>query len=79
MAFEELNLAPGTWLAINCASMPSENECMLLIAAPENQKEDLLDAAAEHASDKHGHANDEKLHTNLADMLEVVQIQPDPI
>jgi len=76
MAFEELNLSPGTWLAMNCASLPSENNCQLLIAAPEDQKEDLIDAAAEHAAAKHGHTNDEKLHASLAGLIETLQVQP---
>lgn len=76
MVFDELDLKPGTWLVMNCASLPSENNCQLLIAAPANQKEDLLDAAAGHAADKHGHTNDEKLHADLAGYLQAVEVQP---
>jgi len=74
MAFEELNLTPGKWLAVDCGSIPSDNNCKVVIAAPENQLEDLIDAAAGHAADKHGHTNDEKLHATVAGMAMPVQV-----
>jgi hypothetical protein len=76
MTFDDLNLTPGRWLAINCASTPSENNCQLLLAAPEDQKEDLIDAAAGHAADKHGHINDEKLHASIAGLVETIEVEP---
>ncbi|MDB5164585.1 MAG: hypothetical protein JWL89_211 [Candidatus Saccharibacteria bacterium] len=74
MAFEELNLAPGTWLAVDCGSLPSESNCHVVIAAPESQREDLVDAATGHAADKHGHTNDEALRSAVSGTVQTVQV-----
>ena len=74
MAFEELNLQKGTWLAVDCGSMPSDNNCHVVIAAPENQRADLLDAATEHAAAKHGHTNDSELRTAVDGLVQTVTV-----
>ena len=47
---------------IDCRTMPSDLNCTLTIAGEE---EDVLDAAALHAADKHGHANTPELREQL--------------
>ena len=74
MAFDELKLKHGNWLAVDCGSMKSDNNCSVVIAAPESQKEDLIDAAAEHAADKHGHTNNEALHRDVARMVKPIHV-----
>ncbi|MDL2363037.1 MAG: DUF1059 domain-containing protein [Patescibacteria group bacterium] len=74
MALEELHLKSGSWLAVNCGSMPSDKNCQVLIMAPEDQRDDLLDAAAEHAAAKHGHTNNEELHAGINSMLQAIEV-----
>jgi predicted small metal-binding protein len=47
---------------IDCRQMPSEIGCTLTIAGEE---EEVLDAAAAHAVDKHGHQNTPELRDQL--------------
>ncbi|MDB5170518.1 MAG: hypothetical protein JWO35_212 [Candidatus Saccharibacteria bacterium] len=75
MALEELNLNPGTWLAINCGSMPSESSCQVVIMAPEDQREDVVSAATTHAVNRHGYEDSDELHDSLSSSLEVVEIR----
>jgi hypothetical protein len=51
---------------IDCRSMPSENNCTLTIAG---EPEDVLDAAALHAADKHGHENTPEFREQLRGAL----------
>jgi hypothetical protein len=51
---------------IDCRTMPSENNCTLTIAG---EPEDVLDAAALHAADKHGHENTPELREQLRGAL----------
>lgn len=52
---------------IDCRQLPSENNCTLTIAG---EPEDVLDAAALHAVDKHGHANTPELREQLRGALQ---------
>jgi len=70
----QLGLARGTWVVANCARVPSEKNCKLVIMAPQAQREDLVEAAATHAVKTHGHANTPELRKELAGMLETVEI-----
>ena len=56
MGIGQLGLTGGTWLVANCGKFPSEKNCKLVIMAPASQKDDLIDAAATHAVESHGHA-----------------------
>ena len=51
---------------IDCRQIPSENNCTLTIAG---EAEDVLDAAALHAVDKHGHQNTPELREQLRGAL----------
>ena len=42
-----------TRMMVDCRDVPSESNCTLAIAG--DDIEDLIDAAAKHAADKHGH------------------------
>lgn len=53
----QIHLGDGKWLLSDCGSMPSENNCKLVLTGPETQREDLLDAAVAHAVKHHGHAD----------------------
>lgn len=74
MAMEELNLGHGKWLVANCGKHASEKKCKLVLMAPENQREDLLDAIVDHASKSHGHEKNQELRSQLNGMLETVNI-----
>ncbi len=74
MAVDQLNLKPGSWLVADCGSMPSDSKCQLVMLAPEDQKEDLLDAGVEHAVRKHGHQDSQELRDGVSGMLQVVEI-----
>jgi predicted small metal-binding protein len=51
---------------IDCRTMPSEIGCTLTIAGEEDE---VLDAAAAHAVDKHGHENTPDLREQLRGAL----------
>lgn len=74
MKFEELNLKSGKWLVANCGNFPSEKNCKLILMAPENQRNDLLEAVIDHAVKFHGHKSDKELRTQLNNFLETVEV-----
>jgi len=74
MGIEQLGLTGGTWLVANCGKFPSEKKCQLVIMAPAAQKEDLIDAAATHAVESHGHTENAELRKELAGFLDTIQL-----
>ena len=65
----QIHLGDGKWLLSDCGSMPSDNNCKLVITSPENQKEDLLDAAIAHAVTHHGHQDTPDFRTKIGKTL----------
>jgi len=63
----QIHLGDGKWLLSDCGSMPSDNNCKLVITSPENQKEDLLDAAI--AVTHHGHQDTPDFRTEIGKTL----------
>ncbi|WP_214364490.1 DUF1059 domain-containing protein [Pseudonocardia sp. H11422] len=53
-------------MTIDCRSMPSESGCTLTISG---EQDEVLRAAAAHAVDVHGHADDEELRSALRGAL----------
>ncbi len=51
----------------DCREYPSEMGCTVAIAA--DSKEELLEAAAHHAVQVHGHEDDAELRENLSQMI----------
>jgi hypothetical protein len=74
VSIDKLGLARGKWLVANCGKFPSEKNCKLVIMAPMSQKEDLIDAAAGHAVESHGHARGAALRTEVAEFLDTVEL-----
>jgi hypothetical protein len=70
----QLGISRGTWVVANCGKFPSENNCLLVMMAPVEQREDLLDAAAEHAVKNHGHEDKPELREQLVQLFETVQL-----
>ena len=70
----QLGISQGAWAVANCGKFPSENNCHLVIMAPVEQKEDLLDAAVAHAIKSHGHEDNPELRDQLGQLLETVQM-----
>ncbi len=55
---------------LDCGKVPSESGCALVMEGP---REDLLDAAVEHARSKHGHTEPaEELREHIRPHLEPV-------
>lgn len=75
MAVEQLNLKPGKWLVLDCGKMPSDSNCQLIMVAPEDQKDDLVDAGVKHAISKHGHEDDDQLRDGVVSMCEVIEVE----
>lgn len=69
----QLNLAAGKWVVGDCGKTPSVKNCKLVMAAPEDQREDLLDAGVAHAVKTHGHQESPGLRQEINKMLEVVE------
>jgi hypothetical protein len=65
----QIHLGNGKWLLSDCGSMPSEKNCKLVITGPENQSEDLLDAAVAHAVKHHGHTDSPELREEVRKSL----------
>lgn len=59
-----------TWKQLDCGKMPSEKGCKLVMKAPEDQVEDLLDAGVAHAVKTHGHEETPELREQLRSMVE---------
>lgn len=51
----------------DCRKIPSETHCQLVMIGPE---EDVLDAAVDHAVNKHGHERTSELREKLREGLE---------
>ncbi|MBI2051339.1 DUF1059 domain-containing protein [Candidatus Roizmanbacteria bacterium] len=54
--------------------MPSEKNCRLVMMAPADQREDLLDAGVAHAVKSHGHQESPELREGVAKTLEEVTV-----
>jgi hypothetical protein len=63
----------GKWVVANCGKFPSEKNCKLVIMAPADQREDLLDAALAHAVKSHGHQDSAQLRKDLDGFLETIE------
>lgn len=75
MEIPGLNLSKGTWLMANCGRMKSENNCHIIMMAPESQQSDLLEAAVAHAVKTHGHEDSDNLRKQISyHMFEKIQI-----
>ena len=62
-------LKTGTWVVSNCAELPSEENCQLVIMGPADQRDDLLDAAVVHAVRAHHHEESPELRVELDKLL----------
>jgi hypothetical protein len=74
MDMERFDLASGRWVVANCDKFPTEKGCKLVIMAPQDQHEDLVEAAATHAIRSHGRADTPQLRKELGAMLETIDI-----
>ena len=74
MGIAQLGLSSGKWVVANCGKFPSEKNCKLVIMAPIAQKQDLIDAAATHAVESHGHVKGPELRKELAEFLDTVEL-----
>lgn len=74
MGIGQLRLSSGKWVVANCGKFPSEKNCKLVIMAPIDQKEDLINAAATHAVESHGHVKSAELRKELAEFLDTVEM-----
>jgi len=64
-------LKTGTWVVSNCAELPSEQNCQLVIMGPAEQRGDLLNAAVAHAVQAHQHEEGPELRAELDKLLKV--------
>jgi hypothetical protein len=63
----------GKWVVANCGKFPSDKGCKLVIMAPEDQRADLVEAAAAHAVRDHGHEDSPQLRKDLDGFLETIE------
>ena len=54
----------------DCRRWPSETNCSLVIIGEEDE---VVQAAAEHAASVHGHENNEELHVQVREFLELAE------
>lgn len=74
MDIKGLGLKPGKWVVANCGKFPSEKNCQLVIMAPQQQRQDLLEAASTHAVATHGHDDTPALRKELDQILDVIDV-----
>lgn len=74
MGIETLGLKRGRWVVANCGKVPSEKNCQLVIMAPIDQRQDLIEAASVHAIKEHGHDDTPALRGELNAFLETVDL-----
>jgi Protein of unknown function (DUF1059) len=74
MSIETLGLKRGQWVVANCGKFPSEKNCKLVIMAPVDQREDLVEAASAHAVKVHGHKDTPALRRELSGFLETITL-----
>ncbi len=74
MDTRQLGISQGTWVVANCGKFPSERNCQLVMMAPVEQREDLLDAASAHAVKNHGHEDTPELRGQIVQLFETVQM-----
>jgi hypothetical protein len=74
MDMERLGLTSGKWVVANCGKFPTEKSCKLVIMAPQDQHEDLVEAAATHAIRSHRHEDTPELRKELGAMLETIDV-----
>lgn len=74
MKLDQLDLKNGKWVVANCGKHPSEKNCKLVIMAPENQRQDLLDAIVDHAVNQHGHDDSDELRKMVDKEIDVITI-----
>ena len=72
MELNELGVR-GRWLVANCGKFPSEKNCKMIMMAPEDQREDLIEAAVAHAIESHAHEASPQLRVELDKLLELVE------
>lgn len=70
----QLGLNPGQWIVADCGKTPSVKNCKLVLMAPVDQREDLLDASVAHAVKSHGHQETPELRDELSKTLEEVTL-----
>ncbi len=54
--------------------MPSEKNCKLVMMAPADQKEDLIDAEVAHAVKSHGHQDTPELREKISKTIETKEL-----
>ena len=74
MALSDIKVASGSWLVGNCGDFPSDNDCQLVIMAPVNQKDDLMEAGVAHVVASHGHEDSPELREMLSAGLRNVEV-----
>ena len=65
-----LNLLSSDRTPMDCREQPSENNCTLTIAG---EREEVLNAAVEHAISSHGHTDSEELRSGIESALKPEQ------
>jgi predicted small metal-binding protein len=71
---KDIRLAPGKWIYTNCGDMPSEKNCKLVIMAPADQRDDLVEAAVAHAVKSHGDKDTPELRGGLNEMIHETEV-----
>lgn len=61
------------WAVIDCGKYPSVSDCKLVMKAPEERVEDLLDASVLHVCDKHEAENNEETREMIRGGIEYVE------
>ncbi len=67
-------LKKGAWVVSNCADLPSEKNCQVVIMGPADQRDDVLDAAVAHAVRTHQHEESPELRTEIANLLKATTL-----
>jgi predicted small metal-binding protein len=73
MKVQDLHPEQKEWIAENCGKFSSEMNCKVVLMAPADQKEDLIEAAVNHAVVTHNEEDTPELREKLKQNLEPVE------
>lgn len=65
-----MNEEKQEWAVLDCGKYPSEMNCRIKMMAPAEQVDQVIELAARHACDVHGHSDNQELRQALRTLIE---------
>lgn len=62
------------WAVVDCGKYPSDSNCQLKMMVPEDRKEDLVEASAQHMVYHHHEADNQETRQMVRGAIEIQQL-----